>query len=202
MRILAATSGDDAQGRLTGADETLGEITFGGSVGFVIFIGQLAPAAVPLTYLVARRLLPGPVWIGGSIFGLLLLATVGVDDPLSVRHVDFQILSPRPLAVILVAATAWLFGVTFASLSAQLDRSMTPIADAGWSGKVGYLSLFALASPLLIAAAIYIGGRAIARGRIGRLLDYHPLELAGRAVAVFATLIAAAVVIRTTTEIL
>lgn len=202
MRILAATSGNEAQGRLTEADEVVGEITFAGSVGFLIFVGLLLPAAGALVYLVARRILPGPAWIAGALFGLFLLATFGVDDPLSADNVDFHILSPRLLAVVLVALTALLFGVTFTALAAQIDRSMALIGDRGSSGKIGYLSLIALISPLLVVAIVYIAGRAVARGRVGMHLEHRTFRLVGRVVVVLAAIAAAATVVRTATEIL
>ncbi len=203
MRILAATSGDRAQGRLTEADEVVGEITFGGSLGFVVFVGLLLPAGASFIYLAARRFLPGPAWIGGIIYGLLLLATFGVDDPLSSDNVDFKILRPLPLAVALVVVTALLFGVTFAALAARLDSSMGRIADHGWAGKIGYASLIALVFPLFLAGVIvYIGVRVLARGRLGDLLEQRPVQLAGRALVSLAATAATFIVIRTTTEIL
>ena len=39
MRLMAVTAGDGAQGRITEADEVVGEITVGGTVGFVVFGG-------------------------------------------------------------------------------------------------------------------------------------------------------------------
>lgn len=39
MRVLAATSGDSAQGLVTEAKETVGDVTLSGSVGFVVFNG-------------------------------------------------------------------------------------------------------------------------------------------------------------------
>jgi hypothetical protein len=203
MRVLAATSGDRAQGRLTEADEIVGEITFGGSLGFVVFVGLFVPAGASFIYLVARRFLPDPVWIGGLIFGLLLLATFGVSDPLSSDNVDFQILTPLPLAVVLVVVTALLFGVTFAALAARLDSSMRGISDRGWPGKLGYVSLIAVGFPLFLAiAVVYIAGRAIARGRVGVLLKQRPIQLAGRTLVLLAATAATITVIRATNEIL
>ena len=39
MRLLAATSGRAAQGRLTEAGERVGEITTDGTIGFLLFVG-------------------------------------------------------------------------------------------------------------------------------------------------------------------
>ena len=47
MRLMAATSGSAAQGKLTEAEEVVGEITLGGSVGFVIFVGLILRARPP-----------------------------------------------------------------------------------------------------------------------------------------------------------
>jgi hypothetical protein len=203
MRILGATSGDRAQGRRTEADEVVGEITFGGSLGFVLFVGLLVPAGASLLYLAFRRFLPGPAWIGGSIFGLLLLATFGVNDPLSSDNVDFKILAPLPLAVALVMATALLFGVTFAALAARLDHRMGLIADHGWKNKIAYLSFIALVFPLfLMVVIVYVAVRVVARGRIGEMLKQRPIQLAGQALVLLAATAAAIAVLRTTIEIL
>ncbi len=39
MRLLAATAGDAAQGRITEADQVVGKITVGGTIGFMVFTG-------------------------------------------------------------------------------------------------------------------------------------------------------------------
>ena len=54
MRVLAAMSGDGAQGLLTDADEVVGEITLSGSIAFVVFVGLGAGAIAALVLLVAR----------------------------------------------------------------------------------------------------------------------------------------------------
>ncbi len=57
MRITAATSPPEAQGRLTEAGEVVGEITLGGTVGFVLFVGWSAGPS---------RRSPTPSCAGGS----------------------------------------------------------------------------------------------------------------------------------------
>ena len=42
MRLLAVTAGDRAQGRITEADEVVGEVTVGGTIGFIVFGGLFA----------------------------------------------------------------------------------------------------------------------------------------------------------------
>src|SRR5438132_336198 len=41
MRLLAVTAGAPAQGRITEAEEVVGRITVGGTIGFIIFVGLL-----------------------------------------------------------------------------------------------------------------------------------------------------------------
>jgi hypothetical protein len=43
MRLLAVTAGDDAQGRITEADEVVGRIKLDGTIGLYVFGGVLAP---------------------------------------------------------------------------------------------------------------------------------------------------------------
>jgi hypothetical protein len=117
--------------------------------------------------------------------------------------VDFRILRPLPVAVALVVATALLFGVTLAAIAARLDHSMRRVADRGWAGKLGYLSLIALVFPLFLAIAIAdVAARVISHGRIGVLLEQRRVQLAGRVVMSLAAATAAFVVVRTTSEIL
>jgi len=95
MRLLAATAGDAAQGRLTEADERVGEITVGGTVGFVIFVGLFFGGASGVLYLVVRRWLPQGR-LGGVAFGCLLLVLAATRiDPLRADNPDFEIVRPR-----------------------------------------------------------------------------------------------------------
>ena len=58
MRLLAVTAGDDAQGRITEAGQVVGQITAGGTVGFVVFTALFFGAATGGGYLLVRRWLP------------------------------------------------------------------------------------------------------------------------------------------------
>lgn len=201
MRVLGATSGDAAQGRLTEADETVGEITFGGTIGFVIFVGLIAPVAASFVYIALRRILPHTAWLSGLVFGCLLLATIGIDDPLSPDNVDFRILTPLPLAIGLVIATALLFGTTFAAIAAEVERVLRA-PDPTRLTRVLYLSFVVLLFPVfLLFAAIYVVSRALVRGRAG-VLVLRPLALRAGQVAVYAALaVSIALVIDTVAQI-
>ena len=78
MRILAATSPDSAQGRITDAEEIVGEVTFDGTVGFVAFIGLFGALFAVGVWLALRRWLPDRSWVWGpEIVSCLVRRRVG-----------------------------------------------------------------------------------------------------------------------------
>lgn len=171
MRILAATSGDGAQGLLTEADERVGKISTDGTLGIIVFVGILGGIVGGLLYVALRRWLPRPAWLGGLALGSLLLVVIARLDPLSPNNRDFTILHPTWLAVVLVAVLFPLFGLTVAPLIERLDRgySRHPAACAP-------LLLLALPGPmsiivgLLVLAGGYLAAQASQRPsvRIGQ----------------------------------
>jgi len=207
MRVLAATSGTGAQGRLTDAGERVGEITLGGSIGFFVFAGLLIPLASSLVFIPLRRILPRQAWISGLLFGLLLLATVGVSDPLSPDNVDFVILSPTWLAVALVCLTALLYGVTFSAIVARLDATLVPLdqlrSDAPRRRKLANLSLvwLLIAFPLAAPSIAYVFVRALIHGRLAATIESAPLRLAGYAAVAIGAIAAAGAVYAALTDI-
>jgi hypothetical protein len=171
MRLMAATSGDAAQGRLTEAEELVGDITFDGTVGFVIFIGIFFPAAFSLLYLGLRHFLPSPVLVGGLIFGVLLLGTIGIADPMSTENVDFDILEPLWLAVVGITVLALLFGVTFAALATRFDAAIQPLC-AGPGQIWKHLPLLLLiVPPVAVVSALYVLLRVVLNGRTRPAVD-------------------------------
>lgn len=121
MRLLAVTAGHDAQGRVTEADEVVGRITAGGTIGFVLFIGIFGGLAGAALYLLLRRLLP-PGRLGALAFGIGLLVVLGTAvDPLRKDNPDFDIVGPGWLAVLVFTAMAVAFGITVAGVSARLS---------------------------------------------------------------------------------
>lgn len=145
MRVLAATSGDSAQGLVTEAQETVGDITLGGSVGFVVFNGIFFGAIGGIGYMLLRSWLPSRPWLGGLAYGIALLGLAPLD-PLDPGNRDFSILRPSWLAVVLTACLFPLYGMTTASVVERLDRTW-PRISAKRHGILAY-------SPLLVAVAL------------------------------------------------
>jgi hypothetical protein len=170
MRVIGATSGDAAQGRVTEAGEVVGRITNGGTQGFIVFVGLFGGIAAALAFLVVRRWLPRTAGPAGLVLGVLLLGTIGVTDPMSPDNVDFRILTPVWLAVVMVALTAFLTATMFTALAARLDALSLTSGRSRYVAYVGLL-LAALPSPLLLGAAAYIGGRIAWPGLLARWIE-------------------------------
>jgi hypothetical protein len=198
MRLLAATSGDTVQGRLTEAQERVGEITAGGTIGFLVFVGVLGGVLSALGYLAVRRWLPTRAGAAGVIAGVILVGTLGVLDPLAPDNVDFAILGPRWLAIGAVVATGFLFAATLTATAARLDHVVAGDRRRRWLPGAGLVLL--IVPPLVLFGAAYVGGRLVARGRLGSVLSRPRPLLSGRMVvgaAALATLtIAVAAAVR------
>lgn len=112
MRVLAATSGDRAQGRITDADEVVGEITAGGSIGLVVFIGIFGGFMSLGLFVILRRWMPrrsvSAGMVAAGIGAGLFARPTGLIDP---ENRDFRILSPVWLAVACGIALIVVFGL-------------------------------------------------------------------------------------------
>jgi hypothetical protein len=192
MRVLAATSDERVQGLSTDAQETVGEITLAGSLGFVFFVGIMVPVVTSAGYLFVRRFLPPMAGPAGMVVGLLLLGSIGISDPLSPDNSDFDLLEPTVLAVGLVALTALLYGVTFTAIAARLDARCPPPNRLRAPGPVGpklaYLVLpMFLVPPMAAGATAYVAIRAVVHGRSRPLLAAAGTRIVGSSAVGLAT---------------
>lgn len=189
MRVLAAASGDSAQGRVTEAGEAVGAITFDGTVGFLIFIGLGGGVLTSVAYLAVRRWLPDNAGQAGLIGAALMIGTLGVVDPLSPDNVDFAILSPRWFAVAILLATAVLFVTTFTGLAAYLEARSTAPGSVfrRWSSAAA-LPL-GLIPPFVMVLALYVGGRTAMAGHASRWFTAQWSTRAGTVVLAVAVLL-------------
>ena len=170
MRLLAATSGRTAQGRLTEAGERVGEITTDGTIGFLLFVGVGGGLVTAIAFLLVRRWLPSTAGPAGLVAGVLLIGTLGVSDPFSPDNVDFAILRPTWLAIVAVAVTGLLFATTYTAIAARLDHLAAGRDRRRWL-PCGSLVLLLL-PPFALFAIVYVGGRVAAQGRArGRRRD-------------------------------
>lgn len=188
MRILAATS-SDAQGLLTSADETIGQITSGGTIAFLIFVGLGGGIFSAMGFLIVRPWLPAKVGKAGLLFAVLVIGTLGVGDAFSPDNADFDILTPRWLAVVLVVGTGFLFGTTFAALAARFDR----VAQSkGRMRRWFYPALaIGLIPPLAIGTILHIGIRSMAPAGLNTFTRSTRVQLVGHILVAVATVLTA-----------
>ena len=167
MRLLAATSGDRAQGRITEADEVVGEITVGGTIGFIVFGGLFAGLVCSVIYLLVRKWLPnGPV--GGLVLGGLLLVALGSRvEPLRSNNPDFDLVAPAWLAVSVFVALAFLHAVVSVVVMARVSRSL-PLFAVRRSVVLAYLPL------LLLLPTVFVGGVVVVVLLVGAAISTQP----------------------------
>ena len=194
MRLLAATSSDRVQGRITEADEVVGEITVGGTIGFIVFGGLFAGLVSSLIYLLLRKWLPHGL-VGALVLGGLLLVTLGSRvEPLRSNNPDFDLVAPAWLAVSVFVALAFLHTIVTVAVMARVSRSL-PLLAPRRSVVLAYLPL------LLLLPTVFVGGVVVVIMLAGAALSMQPavrrvwsdprLILGGRiliAVAVLASL--------------
>lgn len=174
MRVIAATSDSRAQGRLTDAREVVGDVSAGGSFFLIVFVGVFGGSIGAMAYSLLRPVLPQP----GAVAGLLIAGVVGgilarPSDLLNPDSIDFQILGPKWLAVLMVITLIALFGATSGALIDTFVR-IWPQPAWTWRGVAGLIPLIILVlpSPLAVGAIVIVGVRGWRRpaalGRTGR----------------------------------
>ena len=199
MRILGATSGN-AQGHLTEAGETVGEITFGGSAGFLVFVGLGGGIVCAAAYIFIRNWLPSKAGAAGLIFGLLVTGTLGVADALAPENVDFVILTPRWLAVLLVVVTGFLFATTFTAISARLDQFAQ---TSGHRGALLYpVLILGIIPPVGAALVIQVALRTLGSERLFALVSGARSRTVGRIIVAAGSAVTAFIVISAVSDIL
>ena len=171
MRLLAVTGGDDAQGRITEADETVGAITTGGTIGFIVFVGILGGLLLALGYSVIRRWLPRR-WAGLAYGAVLVVIVATRADPLRPDNPDFDLVGPGWLAIAAFLLVLVLYGVVVAAVAARFSRSL-PVLDGTWRTIRWYLPL-ALLLPLGSFAAVVL----VPVAAVYALLRWHPIASA------------------------
>ncbi|HEY7606801.1 MAG TPA: hypothetical protein VID07_08515 [Actinomycetes bacterium] len=161
MRLLAATAGDAAQGRITEADEVVGRISAGGTLEFVAFTALFLGTASGGAYLLLRRWLPGGR-AGGLVYGALLLVVAGTRvDPLRAGNVDFDLVGPGWVSVVAFSALVLLHGMLVAALAGRASRAIPLLAREPWPVAAhAPLLLLAPLVPVVVVLAV-VGGLVV-----------------------------------------
>ena len=126
MRLLAVTAGGEAQGRITEAQEVVGDIDPGGTLGLYLFGGIFPGMLSGALYVVLRRTLP-PGRLGGVLFGGLHLVVAATRvDPLRPGNPDFDIVGPGWLSVLTFGLAAVLHGMAVAAFAHRYSARFPP----------------------------------------------------------------------------
>lgn len=152
MRIAGAAGRDLAQGRLTEAGFRVGEITAGGTIALVVFVGIFSGILAAALYVILG---PWIRWAGpwrGLVFGVVLFAVGSASsDVLNPDNVDFFILGNDVVNVAAIVALFLVFGLVFGwihrGMATRLGSGST--SAAAHAAITGLGVLFGL--PLLVA---------------------------------------------------
>jgi hypothetical protein len=166
MRVLAITSPDTADGQLTEAEATIGDITFAGTLALLGFTSLFLGVLTGALYLLLCSWLPTGRF-GGLIFGGLLLVLAGTRvDPLRAGNFDFNLVGPRWLAVLGFTGIILFHGMVVAAIAARLSHARplptwqraSHTAGRRWSiaGQVALVVVVLIALPGFVRAILDI----------------------------------------------
>ncbi|MEX1046412.1 MAG: hypothetical protein WD050_03280 [Actinomycetota bacterium] len=124
MRVTAIIADPEFIGTPTTGGNTIGRITFAGSIGLV-WLGALGGVPLAVAYLVARRWLPRQPLFRGIWFGLLTMGVFGnllVGDT-EAGTADFRFADPAP-QLVMYGTMFLLFGLVGSSWAERLGRGL------------------------------------------------------------------------------
>jgi hypothetical protein len=157
MRIAGIVASDRVQGFPTDNGNAIGDVTVGGTIGLIIFVGILFGGVGAVAYVICERWLTWTGPLRPLAFGLLLLA---VASPLALDpdNLDFLLIRNYELIVAMFMTLFLLYGMPMALLVRGLEGRLSkvnparPIASvAAYLGLVGFGAIFVL---LLVVVAI------------------------------------------------
>jgi hypothetical protein len=188
MRVLAVTAGDDAQGRLTEAEEVVGNIDVGGTISLIVFGGVLTGLLSAVIYVLVRSWLPRGRLGGLTIGALHLVVAATVIDPLRPDNRDFDIVGPGWLAVTTFGLACVLHGM---AVIAFVNRYSHVLLPAPARSELTYPVLLPLVLPalfvipfffVLIPVALGLGVAVAASRfhRVAQVVQSRPTLIVGR----------------------
>jgi hypothetical protein len=129
MRISALLN-PEMRGVLTDNENVIGDITVGGTIGLVAFIGIIVGLAIGLFWVLIRDWLPSQLLLRALLAGLLaaLIGGAGIVDS---DNEDFHRLEPVFVHIVMFLAIVMLAGVATALLDHLLQRHLPSAKSAG-----------------------------------------------------------------------
>jgi len=156
MRLLAVTSPEEFQGAITEGNAVIGEISAGGTLGFIVFVGPATGLLTGLLLAVLGPLLPRGR-AGGLALGTVLLVLAGSRiDPLRSDNFDFNLAGPDWLSVGSFVALALFQGMVAVAIAARLSgNAPAPLpapARAVLAGRIAVAVVLLAALPAFVSS--------------------------------------------------
>jgi type IV secretory pathway TrbD component len=156
---LAALLVPESVGNLTENGNRIGDITAGGSIALIAFVGLFFGVAAGSLWVVLRPWLPPTT-------GLRALASIPIAVALGTRGLvdganrDFVVLGGSPAVVASLVALVALFGPTIVLAEIWLDARLPHASrdDPGALGAYTIVTLLGVALMLLLVVPAYLGG--------------------------------------------
>ena len=163
MRLLAVTAGDDAQGRITEAEEVVGRIELDGTIGLYLFGGVLPGLLSGAIYVLIRQWLPAGR-LGGVVFGALHLVVAATRiDPLRPDNPDFDLVGPGWLSVTTFGLTCLVHGMAVVAIANRYSAALPPVLNsrAAWIRVLVPLAIPAVFVVVPVIAAVVLLGLVV-----------------------------------------
>lgn len=150
MRVAAVAAPDRIIGATTENGNRIGDITIGGTLEIILFVGILLGLVGAIAYLIAE---PWLSWAGrwhGVVFGGFLLA-IGGSGTLSSSNFDFFLVGNQELVVAMFIALFLGFGAFILPVTSWLEKRLPPIdPERPVAGGYVYLVLAAFGLQFLL----------------------------------------------------
>jgi hypothetical protein len=156
---LAALLVPLANGSVTENDNVIGEITIGGTLALVIFIGLFFGASAGTIWVVVRPWLPG-TGLRRALWAAVVAIGLGSFGLIRGGNSDFVVLGYHAVVVGSLVALVGLMGIGLSVVDGLLDRRL-PIPPAIGSRSVGVYLAISLVGGLLILPIVvgaFLGG--------------------------------------------
>jgi hypothetical protein len=158
MRVLAETSPEHAQGAITEAQAVIGNATLDGTMALLLFGGLPTGFVAALVYLLIHRWLPSGR-LSGPLAGLLGLLVFGaIAEPFRTNNIDFAIVRPGWLSVVLFTTLAVLQGALVAAAAGWYSQRLPLPSRRTVPAYLPRLTtaLFPPAAVLIVAGALVV----------------------------------------------
>ena len=155
MRIAAVVAPDRVTGAATENGNVIGEITVGGTIELVIFVGILFGGIGAVAYVISERWLSWTGPLCPLAFGLLILA-IGSPAALDPDNLDFLLVGNYELIVAMFVALFLLYGIALPLLVSALDGWLPKVNPARpLVSVVVYLTLVGLGGPFALGLVLF-----------------------------------------------